>query len=129
MNCLNAFYWCKALTSIELSATLTTIGEGAFLGSGLTTVTFAEGINLTTTGSYAFEGCSSLTSIVLPSSVTYIGSYAFYYCSSLTSINFNGTMAEWKAISKGYSWNSYMPSDYKVYCTDGTLDINDNQVA
>ena len=37
-------------------------------------------------GSYAFYGCSGLTSLTLPSSVTSIGSYAFYGCSGLTSI-------------------------------------------
>ena len=31
-------------------------------------------------------GCSSLTSITIPSSVTSIGDYAIEYCSSLTSI-------------------------------------------
>ncbi|MBQ8916448.1 MAG: leucine-rich repeat domain-containing protein, partial [Alistipes sp.] len=33
-----------------------------------------------------FHGCTSLTSITLPDSVTSIGDYAFYGCTSLTSI-------------------------------------------
>ncbi len=36
--------------------------------------------------SYAFSGCSNLTSITIPNSVTIISNYAFYNCSSLTSI-------------------------------------------
>ena len=35
---------------------------------------------------YAFDDCSSLTSITIPNSVTSIGKYAFRGCSSLTSI-------------------------------------------
>lgn len=35
---------------------------------------------------YAFSGCSGLTSLTIPSSVTEIGSYAFEDCSGLTSL-------------------------------------------
>ena len=40
---------------------------------------------------FAFEGCSFLTSITIPNSVSSIGSYAFDGCSSLTSIQWNVT--------------------------------------
>ena len=49
-----------------------------------------------------------------------IGEAAFYNCSSLTSINFEGTKAQWNAISKGSGWN-YNTGSYTVYCTDGTI--------
>lgn len=42
--------------------------------------------SVTSIGSYAFDNCSSLTSITIPNSVTTIGNYAFYRCSGLTSI-------------------------------------------
>ena len=43
-------------------------------------------VNLKTIGYYAFNGCSSLTSITIPDGVTSIGNSAFEGCSSLTSI-------------------------------------------
>ena len=39
----------------------------------------------TSIGSYAFNYCTGLASIAIPTSVTSIGSYAFNYCTSLTS--------------------------------------------
>ena len=42
--------------------------------------------SVTEIGSYAFDGRSGLTSIVIPGSVTYIGNNAFFGCSGLTSI-------------------------------------------
>ena len=41
---------------------------------------------VTTIGDYAFQFCSSLTSVSM-SSVTTIGDYAFYYCNALTSVS------------------------------------------
>ena len=64
---------------------VTTIGSYAFYGcSGLTSITIPNSV--TYIGSWAFGGCSGLTSITIPNSVTSISNYAFYGCSGLTSI-------------------------------------------
>ena len=39
----------------------------------------------------AFFGCTSLTSITIPNSVTYIGNFAFDGCTSLTEVSLNVT--------------------------------------
>ena len=50
--------------------------------------------SVTKIGNFAFEACSSLTSIVIPNSVTEIGHYAFYSCDSLTSIDIPNSVIE-----------------------------------
>ena len=64
---------------------MTGIGNYAFAGcSGLTSVTIPDSV--TYIGEGAFHGCSGLTSVTIGSSVTSIGYYAFSGCSSLTSV-------------------------------------------
>lgn len=61
-----------------------TIGRAAFYGSSVTSVTIPDSV--TFISDLAFADCSNLTNISIPNSVTSIGSSAFEYCTSLKSI-------------------------------------------
>ena len=104
-----AFYSCDSLTSVNISKSVTVIGEGAFYDcTYLTSVNIPNSV--TVIGLDAFHNCDSLTSVTIPNSVTFIdgrafyrtsltsvtipngvtsiGNYAFEYCKSLTSVTF-----------------------------------------
>jgi hypothetical protein len=64
---------------------VTKIGNYAFnFCTSLTSITIPSSV--TSIGNYAFSDCTSLKSITIPNSVTSIGSHAFSNCKSLTSI-------------------------------------------
>ena len=64
---------------------VTSIGGYAFeYCTSLTSITIPNSV--TSIGDWAFDECASLTSITIPDSVTSIGDSAFEYCKSLTSI-------------------------------------------
>ena len=85
-----------AITTITISKSVTKIGEGAFYQClSLNSVTFNDIANseLETIEGLAFYGCSGLTSIEIPASVTSIGSglsslRVFMNCTSLASVTF-----------------------------------------
>ncbi len=63
----------------------------AFYGcSGLTSVTIPNSV--TSIENYAFSGCSGLTSVSIPNSVTSIGGRAFEDCSGLTSVSIGNSV-------------------------------------
>ena len=122
----SAFYGCTGLTSVTIGNSVTSIGSYAFgYCTGLTSITIPDSV--TSIGDRAFYDCTGLTSVTIGNSVTSIGSYAFEYCTGLTEIRFNGTISKWQSISKGSDWD-YNTRNYKVYCTDGTLNKGGNKI-
>ena len=70
---------------------VTSIGDFAFeLCSSLSSIVIPDSV--TSIGNSAFWCCSSLSSIVIPDSVTSIGNYAFYYCRSLRSVTIGNSV-------------------------------------
>ena len=75
----------SSFNELKYFTELTVINDSAFYGcSGLTSVTIPESV--TSIGNQAFYNCSSLTSVTIPESVTSIGNSAFYKCGGLTSV-------------------------------------------
>lgn len=93
---LGAFLDCKSLTTIEIPASVESLGT-AFKGSSLRTITFEKSSKLKSiTGGYqnkdnysgALSDCKALTFIEIPASVETIEIAAFKGCSSLEMITF-----------------------------------------
>ena len=74
----DAFYGVSSLVNATISDTVTSIGNRAFSGSGLTNFEFSDAGNLKTIGNSAFNS-TNIKSMVIPDGVTTLGSYVFGY--------------------------------------------------
>ena len=70
-----AFEDCVNLIRVTITESTQSIGDAAFMCSGLKLATIAEGVNRI--GGGAFWGCRSLTDVAIPESVTEVGNEAF----------------------------------------------------
>lgn len=81
----SAFSGCSNLTGIVFPDSITNMGEGAFMSSGLTSVTVPASIK--TIGQYTFSNCTQLTSAVMNEGVEEICYRAFSYCAHLSIVS------------------------------------------
>lgn len=79
-----AFFDCDLLTSVNLGG-IRTIGEGALASCGFVALDIPEGVEEVERD--AFSGCYELSIVRLPASLGYISSYAFSGCTALTSLS------------------------------------------
>ncbi len=90
---------CPLLTTVDLPASLTYLGQHTFEGSGLERIDLSDLTSLTkltslTTSSsivgqssYLFVNCTNLSEVILPETLTGIGNYVFQGCVNLTQID------------------------------------------
>ena len=90
----SAFSYNTTITSfneLQYFTGISSIEERAFYGcSGLTSITIPNSV--TSIGNYAFQNCSGLSSVTIPNSVTSIGQTAFKGCSRLTSVTISNSL-------------------------------------
>ena len=84
------------LDSVRWGGSVTTIGDYAFLRTGLKNLTIPSTVK--TINRSAFENCDSLLSIEIPSSVTTIGEYVFNMCDTLTTILWNTNVVSYNRV-------------------------------
>ena len=121
-----AFKGCSDLTNITISGGVKTIVKNAFQNcKNLTSVVMDNGVGII--DNWSFFGCVSLTDVTIPESVMKIGIQAFFCCSNLEFITYNGSKSQWiNNVDKGFEW--YPNDSLIIVCTDGTLDVNGNEV-
>lgn len=120
---------CTSLVNLTITAPLTTLADsnstnnGVFRGcSALTSISLPD--TLTTIGGSAFYGCWSLTELTIPSSVTSIGASALNIggTSNPPEVTMVGKdMATVQAMTD-YPWG--LRTGSTVHCTDGDITIS-----
>ena len=87
-----AFWWCRAMRSIDLPWSLEVIGETAFEGCTLESINIPGSVR--TIGKRAFANCPVLASVQFNGGVESIGEEAFAECGKLTGITVPWTVQE-----------------------------------
>ena len=95
-----AFYNCKAITK----ATIPAYAISEIPTNSLKTLVITSGVSIR---EGALQGCETLTSVVIASSVTTIYRSAFANCTNLTDVYYTGTEEQWTAMSIDAN-NSYL---------------------
>lgn len=86
------FAYCYDLAQVTIPSTMVSIGDNAFLNTGLTSLVLTEGV--ASIGKSAFSNCNQLVTVELPESLTSIGESAFSNCNRLTTANVPGGIKE-----------------------------------
>ena len=138
----SAFSDCKNLKNVTLSKKLTMLDSEAFVRCAIEEIAIPEGVkelgavfsectslkSVTLPAGFerfvghTFAGCTSLETINLPKSLKYVGFFTFKNCKSLKELRYDGTSAEWIAISKQEKWNEDVAFT-SVKCSDGAVKL------
>ena len=113
-----AFSNCR-LRGLILPDSLETIGIGSFGYNRFEEIIIPDNVKTIEKG--GFYECSSLTTITLPKSLTFIGASAFAG-TALKTVNYKGTQTQWEALKVNISTTGNDKLiGAKIICTDGVI--------
>ncbi len=104
-------------TELEIPSYVTKIEENSFEHNNKIETILISGA-VTSINDLAFAYCINLKNVTIGKNVTNIGMGAFLGCSKIETITFEGTIAEWNNITKGFSWD-FSTGNKTIACSDG----------
>ena len=109
---------------------VTAIGSYAFSGcTALTTITFDEKTYVKTIEDHAFSGCNAMSRITIPSNVTSIGNYAFSGCFTLKHVTIEDattTLSLGYGSNNGSNYGLFADTDLRTFYWGRPLSYNTN---
>ena len=120
-----AFYH-TAIAEVTVPANVKAWGKYVF--SGCAKLKTAR-VACNSIGAFAFTRCTALSSLTISANCRTFGENMLTYCESLTVITYEGTIAQWNAITKPVNWMSSGEHSYnnylkKIQCIDGYLEYD-----
>ena len=120
-----AFYH-TTITEVAVPASVKTWGKYVF--SDCTKLKTAR-VACSSIGAFAFTRCTALSNLTISANCKTFGQNILTYCESLKAITYEGTIAQWNAITTPVNWMSsgkHYYNDYlqKIQCTDGYLEYD-----
>ena len=131
------------LAALTIPASVTTLGEKAFVNQNITSVILPE--TITSLGTYTFMGCNKLgtirvecaeipdfcfvqcglTNLTLSHNVKKIGSNILNY-TTLKELTYEGSLDDWTSVTKYSNWDQNLDNSglRKVICLDGYMEYD-----
>lgn len=119
-------FYHTAIAEVTVPANVKTWGKYVF--SGCAKLKTAR-VACDSIGAFAFTRCTALSNLTISANCKTFGQNILTYCESLKAITYEGTIAQWNAITKPVNWMSsgkHYYNDYlqKIQCTDGYLEYD-----
>lgn len=94
----SAFASCNALTNVVLGKNTKIIDYQAFYSTNIQSIDIPKSVKAIYNGAFAY---TKIKEITIPKSVTELGGGVFSDCDDLTTIFYEGTEAQWNALTDG----------------------------
>jgi len=107
-------------TEYDIPEGVVTIEDYAFKCTLCSKISIPDSVK--TIGERSFYASSYLSEVSIGQGLERIGEGAFQDCKYLRVINYEGTMKQWEAITKGEDWDDNIRAEH-VLCIDGNLPL------